>query len=93
MLAAATVSTLLARDLWRRKKRWNNSYERRFFRRQREEAFMQTRDLFQQRARECVRMAQKAPSDERVILLELARTWRLLADAVDEASGEERTIH
>jgi hypothetical protein len=59
----------------------------------REEAFMQTRDLFQQRARECVRMAQKAPSDERAILLELARTWRLLADAVDEASGEERTIH
>ena len=55
---------------------------------------MVARDIYRQRAAECERMAQKHPA-ERDQLIEIARTWRFLAQAAEDLSGiaEVETIH
>jgi hypothetical protein len=53
---------------------------------------MQERELYQQRAQECLRLAEKAPFAHRAKLLEVARAWRLLAD-VAEPAADDKTIH
>jgi hypothetical protein len=59
-----------------------------------EEVAMVARDIYRQRAAECERMAQKHPA-ERDQLIEIARTWRFLAQAAEDLSGiaEVETIH
>ena len=53
---------------------------------------MQTGELYRQRADECVRLANKKPSD-RDQLLKVAETWRQLAKAADELSEAEKALH
>jgi hypothetical protein len=51
-------------------------------------------EIYRQRAAECERMAQKRPA-ERDQLIEIAKTWRFLAQAAESLSEitEAKTIH
>ena len=58
----------------------------------REEADMQTSEIYRQRAAECERIALKSPG-EREQLKKVAQTWLLLAKAAEDLSGAESTLH
>jgi hypothetical protein len=53
---------------------------------------MQTSELYRQRAAECERMALKNPG-EREHLKKVAQTWLLLAQAAEDLSEAEKTLH
>jgi hypothetical protein len=53
---------------------------------------MQTRELYRQRARECVRMARKVSPSKRDAFLQIARAWRMLAE-IAEPDKPKPTIH
>jgi hypothetical protein len=54
---------------------------------------MHEREVYRQRARECVKLADQASSTHRKILLEIARTWWVLWDEGGESVPDQAAVH